>query len=287
MVHAWLKDCQPEWRGMTMASAQHPAWLGPEHLEEGWAPAPRYLLRRARILHYMQGMPAGDLVEIGSASGALLSEFAARGFHCTGLETSKDAIALARRVHQAGSLRFREQPDANWSECFDYCFSFEVLEHIERDEEALRQWAGWLRPEGRMLLSVPAHPRLWNARDVWAGHFRRYRREDLERIFADAGLIVEHIECYGFPLANILEMLIAPSYRQYLNKDAESEAAVDKAAQTAASGIERATHVRNFRHYARPPGSFIMRAMIMVQTLFLRVGLGNGYLVIARKPSRR
>lgn len=270
---------------MKMAAVGTPNWFGPEHLKEGWAPAPRYLLRRARILHHMRDMPPGDIVEVGSASGALLSEFSARGFRCTGLETSKEAIALARRVNQANFVCFRQEPDAAWAECFDYCFSFEVLEHIEHDKEALAQWAGWLRPGGRMLLSVPAHPRLWNARDIWAGHFRRYRLKDLEHLFAEAGLIVERIECYGFPLANILEMLIAPGYRQYLEKDAQHDAAIDKAEQTAASGIERATHVRVFRHYAHAPGSMIMRAMIMFQTLFLRVGLGNGYLVVARKPA--
>lgn len=271
---------------MTMAAVRNSNWFGPEHLKEGWAPAPRYLLRRARILHHMRNAPPGEIVEVGSASGALLSEFSERGFRCTGLETSKDAIALARRINQTDFVRFREEPDAAWLECFDYCFSFEVLEHIEHDEKALVQWAGWLRPGGRMLLSVPAHPRLWNARDVWAGHFRRYRRDDLERLFAKAGLIVEQIECYGFPLANLLEMLIAPNYSQYLENDAQQDTAIDKAKQTAASGIERATHVKVFRHYARVPGSLIMRAMIMLQTLFLRVGFGNGYLVVARKSAR-
>lgn len=267
---------------MENVAAANPTWFGPEHLDEGWAPAPRYLLRRARILHHMRDMPRGDIVEVGSASGALLSEFSAQGFHCTGLETSKQAVALARRVNDKNAVRIQESPDAAWTECFDYCFSFEVMEHIEHDAEALAQWAGWLRPGGMMLLSVPAHPRLWNACDVWAGHFRRYRRKDLEQAFVEAGLIVEKIECYGFPLANILELLIAPSYKRYLTKDGQ----YDKASQTAASGIERTTDVKNFRHYARAPGAWIMRAMIMVQNLFLRFGLGNGYFVVARKPAR-
>lgn len=279
-----VNEFSPTTPGMTIASVQQPAWFGPEHLEEGWAPAPRYLLRRARILDLMRGMPPGDLLEIGSASGALLSEFSARGFRCTGVESSKDAIALARRVNQESSVRFHEQPAPGWSECFDYCFSFEVLEHIEHDGEALKQWAGWLKPGGVMLLSVPAHPRLWNARDVWAGHFRRYRREDLERVFAEAELTVERMECYGFPLANMLEILAGYRYRQYARKDAERGSAIDKSAQTASSGIERAADVRMFRHYACFPGSFIMRAMTMVQNLFLQAGIGNGYLVVARKP---
>ncbi len=258
------------------------AWFGPEYLGDGWAPAPRYLLRRARVQHHMKTMPCGDLVEIGAASGALLSEFSRRGFRCVGLETSQEALSLARRVN--ADIEFHSHANDDWSECFDYCLSFEVLEHIEHDGAAVKQWMKWLRPGGALVLSVPAHPRLWNARDVWAGHFRRYKRSDLLRLFQEAGLQVEKIECYGFPLANVLELIIAPRYRQYLNGQEAETAKVNKAAQTAASGIERTTHVKAFRYYAHFPGSVIMRAMIAIQSLFLRVGLGNGYLVVARKP---
>ena len=262
------------------------AWFGPAHLDEGWAPAPRYLLRRARVLHHMRNRPPGEILEIGSASGALLSEFAARGFRCTGLESSANAIALARRVNNVGAVTFQERCDASWPDKFDYCFSFEVLEHIENDAAALTEWAAWLRPGGCMMLSVPAHPRLWNARDVWAGHFRRYRKKDLEQVFAGAGLEIETIECYGFPLANVLELLFAPGFKRTLAQGDQLESAVNKAAQTAASGIERAKDVRMFRHYTRAPGGWIMRAMMVAQTLFLQTGLGNGYFVVARRPAK-
>lgn len=268
------------------AAASEWPWYGPAFLNDGWVPAPRYLLRRARVLHHMKNLPPGDLIEVGSASGALLSELAARGFRCAGLETSSEAIALARRVNDAGSVQFHANPDPAWSECFDYCLSFEVLEHIKHDGEALREWAEWLRPGGKMLLSAPAHPRLWNASDVWAGHFRRYRRADLERVFQEAGLIVEKVECYGFPLANILELIMAPSYRRSLENSTAEGAKSNKAAQTAASGIERMTHTKAFRYYTSFPGSLVMRAMLFIQNCFLGVGFGNGYLVVARKDAR-
>lgn len=274
-----------KWRPMKNAmTADGTAWFGPAYTVEGWAPAPRYLLRRARVLDHLKKLPPGDVVEVGSASGALLSELKALGFTCVGLETSTEAVALARRVN--ANVQFRTEPDDAWAQTFDYCLSFEVLEHIENDGEALAQWSRWLRPGGRLLLSVPAHPRLWNARDVWAGHFRRYRRSDLKRLFEQAGLEVEKIECYGFPLANILEMIIAPSYRKYLNGETAEKAKVNKAEQTAASGIERTTHVKMFRHYTRFPGSFVMRMMIMLQNAFLSSDFGNGFLVMARKPER-
>src|SRR3546814_2291017 len=38
--------------------------LGPAAPDLGWVPAPRYLLRRARILSQLRGLPASELLEI-------------------------------------------------------------------------------------------------------------------------------------------------------------------------------------------------------------------------------
>jgi len=259
------------------------AWFGPEYIERGWAPAPRYLLRRARILNHMKKMPPGDLVEIGCASGALLAELAPRGFQCVGVEMSGQALSLAREVNKEYAIGFRSQPDETWREMFDYCLAFEVLEHIDDDRAAMRQWAKWLRPGGTMLLSVPAHPKLWNARDIKSGHFRRYRRAALEAVITDAGLDVVKVESYGFPLANILELLFAGGFKPYPDNPAQA-VKEQMTRQTQASGIERSKDIAMFGYYARFPGSLVMRAMILLQALFVKTALGNGYLVAARKP---
>lgn len=262
-----------------MANAM--AWHGPAYLDDGWAPAPRYLMRRSRILHHLRRLGPGRALEIGSASGALLSELAEDGFDCTGLETSAQALALAQRKN-GDAIAFFEKPSDEWREHYDYCMAFEVLEHIEEDAAAIVEWANWLRPGGKLILSVPAHPRLWNARDVWAGHIKRYRRSDLEYVCASAGLRIDALECYGFPLANILEFLIARKYRGITKDDAVKDG-YDANNQTAQSGVERSLDVKLFPIYGRLPGSLVLRSMIFLQKLFLRFGLGNGYFVVATK----
>jgi 2-polyprenyl-3-methyl-5-hydroxy-6-metoxy-1,4-benzoquinol methylase len=59
---------------------------------------------------------------------------------------------------------------------FDYLFAFEVLEHIADDLSALREWTGFLKPGGRLLVSVPAHARKYGKADEIVGHVRRYER---------------------------------------------------------------------------------------------------------------
>lgn len=70
---------------------------------------------------------------------------------------------------------------------------FDVLEHIPDDEAALREIRECLAPGGRLILTVPAHPRLWSYFDVASGHCRRYRRRELYDKLRAAGYCVEFI----------------------------------------------------------------------------------------------
>lgn len=65
-----------------------------------------------------------------------------------------------------------------------------VLEHIADDTAALRELHRILRPDGALLLFVPALPFLFSRLDAFYGHFRRYRRDDLVGLVRAAGFEV-------------------------------------------------------------------------------------------------
>src|SRR5262249_24146428 len=54
-----------------------------------------------------------------------------------------------------------------------------VLEHIREDQMVLREMRALLPPGVRLLLLVPAHPRLFNGIDESVHHCRRYTMRDL------------------------------------------------------------------------------------------------------------
>ena len=49
------------------------SFLGPAAPDLGWVPAPRYLMRRARILRQLSTIPTGRLLEVGPGAGMILA----------------------------------------------------------------------------------------------------------------------------------------------------------------------------------------------------------------------
>jgi len=266
---------------MTAPTLRSDRLFGPIAPGLGWVPPIRYLLRRRRILRLLRTIPAGSLLEVGCGSGALLHELAKAGHDATGLESSKPALAMSEAIRLAGqgTQRLREKPEPSWRKQFDLICAFDVLEHIADDGRALDEWLSWLRPGGRICLSVPAHSNRWGAGDEWAGHFRRYDRKALENLFNSRGLTIEHFECYGFPLANLTERLGNRVYRRLLE---ERNHNYEKDRATSLSGVDRHEYVRLFKRMDTVFGRAALRIAMTIQAITSQTDWGSGFLLLAK-----
>ncbi len=70
---------------------------------------------------------------------------------------------------------------------FDVIGAFDVLEHIEQDEQVLAAMWRALRPGGGIAITVPQHPWLWSSADTHACHVRRYKMNELRDKVLRAG----------------------------------------------------------------------------------------------------
>ena len=80
-----------------------------------WVPAPRYLLRRDRVLAALADVPPGRVLEVGCGAGALLRDLHRLGHHCTGLEHSAAARSMAVAMHATTDTVIVEAADPAWA----------------------------------------------------------------------------------------------------------------------------------------------------------------------------
>lgn len=73
------------------------------------------------------------------------------------------------------------------SERFDLVCLFDVLEHVEEDRASLRAIRQLLKPNGKVLLTVPAYRWLWSTHDNKHHHVRRYSRAGLIKLARATG----------------------------------------------------------------------------------------------------
>ncbi len=74
---------------------------------------------------------------------------------------------------------------------YDCIYLIDVLEHLEDDEAYLNQFYALLNPGGKLFIFVPARSELFSDFDRKIGHFRRYKKLELEFKVQAAGFIIQ------------------------------------------------------------------------------------------------
>jgi len=137
-----------------------------------------------------------DILEIGSGIGNMTKYFVGHG-KVTASDISPFCLRELQRTYSENDKVAVRTLDISRNsypeiEIYDTIVCLNVLEHIEDDIEALRNMHKLLRPGGRLLLYVPANPRLYCEIDRGVGHYRRYLMDDLTGKMAKAGFKVAH-----------------------------------------------------------------------------------------------
>jgi hypothetical protein len=62
----------------------------------------------------------------------------------------------------------------------------------------------YMKPDGYMIINVPAVPALYSKYDIAVGHIRRYTKDGLSSEISAAGLVTEAIAYWGLSLVPLL-----------------------------------------------------------------------------------
>ena len=243
---------------------------------------PRYLLRCWVVKRLIRKLAPQDFVEIGAASGHMAEWMSERrNMTGTAVEISPDALAMMQERLQGNSRvrifdRDSKHLDVN-SDAADMLLSMEVLEHIEDDNAALKNWFDLIRPGGHLLLSVPAHQHMFSAEDEMVGHYRRYDKQPLTEQLKSIGFEQLKILSYGYPLGLVLKRLRTHVASKSLKVDQRS-----RQQRTEASGVERKRWL-SLRWFLN---DFCMLPFNLIQMPFLPFDCSDGYIAVARKPKK-
>ena len=168
-----------------------------------WYRARRRILA-ALVRREVQPPAGAKILEIGCGSGHNLSMLADFG-HVDGLELDDEMRALSekrlgRKIMRSPLPELGEVKDKS----YDLIGAFDVIEHVDDDHAALAAIATKLKPGGKFMMTVPAHPWMWTAHDVANHHKRRYSKRALRALIDGSPMRLEKIGYFNsllFPLA--------------------------------------------------------------------------------------
>jgi SAM-dependent methyltransferase len=148
------------------------------------------------------------MFDIGCGSGGLLAFLASRGVPVSGAcDAYPQALALARRQLDAPLVLLDE---GRWPSLAAGSQSlvglFDVLEHLDDDRGVLAWLHSVLEPGGVLVLTVPAHPFLFDEADELAQHRRRYTRSELAAKLREAGFELRRLTHF---MASLVPAMLA------------------------------------------------------------------------------
>lgn len=131
----------------------------------------------------------GPVLDFGAGMGTFADELKARAIDVHCLEPDE---TLAQKLTASGHHVIRDIEHVDES-TYGLIYSLNVLEHIEEDEATLQALHDCLKPDGTLLLYVPAFQILYSAMDANVGHYRRYGMRQVRTLLERSGFDRIHI----------------------------------------------------------------------------------------------
>ena len=149
--------------------------------------------REAVVLHEIRGLVPQDrparILDVGCGDGLFFDQLKVFGT-IEGVEPDTsmlDPQGPWRAAIHAGPFDETFHP----AHRYDVILMMDVIEHMDRPDQAVRHALELLEPQGHLLVTVPAFSWLWTRHDELNHHLRRYNRRGLRDLLRDAGLVIE------------------------------------------------------------------------------------------------
>lgn len=228
---------------------------------------------RSRLFKYLveKYLPKAEKVkflEVGCGTGDFLRQLVGNSrLEITGSEIYLKGLQYAQKnLPQVSFVQF-DVTQGPIDDQFDMVVSFDVLEHVEEDVQALANIHNMLNTNGVVIISVPQHMFMWSELDVLVKHKRRYSRRELCEKLTSTGYEVTYATSFVFTLFPIMCLSRLLERKRSTTTSDEAE-------------LEKRVHFSGF-------SNFVLNAFMRLDELMIRLGLslpfGGTLVVVASK----
>jgi SAM-dependent methyltransferase len=153
------------------------------------------------------------ILEIGCSSGYLLENLIAEFPESLiiGADIVKEPIyKLSKKLIKTPLIRFDLLKNPFNESFADVITLLNVAEHISDDNKAFKECFKILKPNGILIIEVPAFQMLYDSYDKELKHYRRYNLKELEQKLKNIGFKIEFKSYLGFflfPLFFIVKLI--------------------------------------------------------------------------------
>lgn len=206
-----------------------------------WYRARRAWLRQELAPRIARGERALD---IGCGTGDALATLVDIGARpVAGTDLSEHVLGgVVRQPHPPAVLKSLAERLPFAGQSAATLISMDVIEHLDDDVVALREYRRTLRPGGTLVLTVPAYQWIWSEHDERAAHRRRYSRPRVVTAVRAAGFEVDRVTYFFSFLVPVAALLRKTPLRHFFPATDEEASAmhplIDKALARASS-LER------------------------------------------------
>lgn len=209
------------------------------------------------------------LFEVGCGTGSFLRELAdVPDLAIVGSEIYRKGLVYAQATLPGVELIQYDVTKGVTGSQFELVAAFDVLEHIERDRQAMENVHAMLADGGRFILSVPQYQFLWSPLDDLVKHKRRYSRSDMTDKLKAAGFEIRYTTSFVFTL---FPLMLAARLADKKNKAQVNEGAA----------LAKRVHFPAWQNWLFDR---IMRLDEVLIGLGLSLPFGGTLVVVAEKP---
>jgi SAM-dependent methyltransferase len=162
------------------------------------------------------------IVDIGCGTGATAKALQRFG-QVVGVDVSPLALRACALRGLGDLVQSRAELIPLASDCIDVIVATEILEHLEDDLAALREFHRILKPGGHAVITVPAYQFLWSEHDLALMHKRRYVSSQLGERSRAAGFRVDRL---GYTLSLLFPLALGRLLKRPRHKGKVPEAQI-------------------------------------------------------------